>query len=265
MCHQDGWHGGCSAAPVPPLSSPVSTNRLEVGDIEYSVFLCLPVSSFVLLWPTVSSCVFKCHSVFLCLPVSSSHPVSPCIFLYLPVILCLSVPCSSVETTLSPILELTKELLEGMETLQHHHQHQGEGEREENGHYGAGHDHTGAGHDHTGAGHDHNGAGHDHNGAVLDPSGAGHDHNGADHDHHGAEHDHGHTHKFDQQHLEREFHRHMEHEHRHEDGSIHAHLLPIYDSIKNEQVPVAAAMPAMAETTIPYKDDSTLQRRPFLA
>lgn len=123
-----------------------------------------------------------------------------------------------VETTLSPILELTKELLAGIESFQHQHQHQGGEEREEGGQYAADHSHNGSG---------------------LNPTGADHDHHSTDHEHgHTHEHDHQHEHQPEHEHLQQQFHRHMEHEHQHEDGSIHAHLLPIYDSIKNEQVDV---------------------------
>merc|ERR1712083_365367 len=48
-----------------------------------------------------------------------------------------------------------------------------------------------------------------------------------------------HHHDDQHQHQEEEVnHQHIEHQHEHQDGTKHAHLLPIYDSIKNEQADV---------------------------
>ena len=62
----------------------------------------------------------------------------------------------------------------------------------------------------------------------------GHRHTKVDHvDHRLQQHHHDDQH----QHQDEEVnHQHIEHQHEHQDGTKHAHLLPIYDSIKNEQV-----------------------------
>merc|ERR1719458_1733392 len=61
----------------------------------------------------------------------------------------------------------------------------------------------------------------------------GHRHTKVDHVDHRLQQ---HLHDDQHQHQHEEVnHQHVEHQHQHEDGTRHVHLLPIYDSIKNEQ------------------------------
>jgi len=70
---------------------------------------------------------------------------------------------------------------------------------------------------------------HDHKHREYD----GHQH--VDDDHRLEQHHHDDQH---QHHQEQVNHQHIEHQHEHEDGTKHSHLLPIYESIKNEQADV---------------------------
>jgi len=65
----------------------------------------------------------------------------------------------------------------------------------------------------------------------------GHRHTKVDHqvDHRLQQHHHEDQHQHQQEEVN---HQHIEHQHEHKDGTKHAHLLPIYDSIKNEQADV---------------------------